>query len=700
MADNIKGITIEIGTDVKPLNKALQSIQAESRGIQNELKAVERALKLDPTNIELLRQKQDLLTKAIEESKKNLNSLKSAKDKADADMASGTKVNEEEYRKLQREIVFAENKVKSLETQTKEMGKSSKASLDTATTAADKFGDRAEKAGDKLKSIAGKASVAAAAVTAGFGAMTGKVLENADEIQRQSDITGLSAERIQELSYAGNQLGVDIDTVTGAQAKLTKSMAGATDITKGTGLAFKTLGINVRDSATGELRNSNDVMAEAFSALSQVGNETERDALAMQIFGKSAMQLNPLIKSGKDGLKELTDEAKSNGAVMSNEAVAGLDNFGDTLDGIKTSIMSAFGNALQDLLPKIQELLKSIDTDKLQSALGKIATVLFDVLNFILSNGKTIITIVAGIAAGMIAWNVSAMIMGIVSAIKAFKLANEGATIAQWALNTAMKANPIGIIITLIVGIVTALVLLWNNCEAFRNFILGALEAIKNVFLAIVGFFAGIFKAIVDNAIQNATNIIQVVTGIWEGIKTVFSVVGEFFSNVFSGAVNGIKNVFSGIVGFFKGVWDGIVGIFTKIGTAIGDAIGGAFKAVINAIIGFAVNFINGFIKAINAAIGLINKIPGVDIKLINELNLPQLAKGGILSNGQAIVAEAGPELIQMVNGKTVVTPLSHTAKNTSVSGGNSNNVNVTFNNPSLSAQQVVGLIRNELGVS
>lgn len=689
MADNIKGITIEIGTDVKPLNKALQSIQAESRGIQNELKAVERALKLDPTNVELLKQKQDLLTKAIEESKKNLNALKSAKDKADTDMANGTKVNEEEYRKLQREIVFAENKVNSLENSTKEMGKSSKISFDNATNSADKFGDRAEKAGDKLKSIAGKASLAATAVTASFGAMASKSLESAGELQKLSDVTGLTAERIQELQYVGTQIDLDFDTLYKSQTKLTRGMAQAKEGNEAQAKSFKQLGIEILGS-DGKLRDSKEVLLETVDALSKVQNETERDALSLSIFGKSAMELNPLIKLGGEELKKLSEEAKKNGAVMSNETVAGLDNLGDSMESLKMSVLSAFGESLSALIPKIQSLLNNVDTTKIKSALDKITAVIFKLLNFILNNGQTIITILAGIAAGMIAWNVSAMIMGIVSAIKAFKLANEGATIAQWALNTAMKANPIGVITTLIAGLVTGFILLWNNCEAFRAFFVGMWENIKATVSAVADFFTTLFTATIPD----------VFTGFLSFFKNIFGDVGDWFIGVFQGAWNGIKNIFSAVGGFFGGVWETIKNTFTSIGITIGDAIGGAFKSIINAVISFASNFINGFIKAINGAIGLINKIPGVDLKYINEVNLPQLANGGILSNGQAIVAEAGPELIQMLNGKTVVTPLSRTAKNTSVSDGNSNSVNVTFNNPSLSAQQVVGLIRNELGVS
>lgn len=696
MGNNVKGITLEIGGNTTGLTKALADVNKETNKIQKELNEVNRLLKLDPTNVELLAQKQQLLTKATEDTKTKLEALKIAKSKADDDMSKGTEVNQEQYRKLQREIASSESKVKSLETQTKEMGTSSKKSIDNASKSAENFGEKAEKAGNKLKSIAGKAAIVATAVTAGFGVLANKALDNADEIQRQADVTGLSAERVQELSYAGQNLGVDLDTITGAQAKLTKSMLAGE---KGTGTQaeiFKKLGVSVVDS-NGNLRDAKIVMGEAFEALGKVGNETERDAMAMGIFGKSAMDLNPLIKAGKDGLSDLTTEAQNNGAVMSNEAVAGLDNFGDTLDGIKTSIVGSFGTALQGLLPQIQSLIQNIDMTKVKEAISKLAEIIIKLFAFILNNGKSILTIIGAIALGMVAWNVSSMIMGVVGAIKEFKLANEGATIGQWALNAAMSANPIGVVIIAVIAFVAAIVLLWNNCEAFRNFFIALWENIKAVVSAVVDFFINLFTVTIPNLFNSLLTFFGTV---WQGIQNIFSGVGNWFANIFTGAWNNIKNIFSAVGGFFGGVWNTIKNVFTSIGSVIGDAIGGAFKTVINSILGFAENTINGFIRAINGAIGLINKIPGVDISRLSLFDIPQLANGGVLSNGSAIVAEAGPELIQMMNGKTTVTPLSKSSRNTAIDNGvgKKSPVNVTFNNQSLSAQQVISLIDSRLG--
>ena len=114
MAGTIKGITIALDADTSAFNKALRSIQTESKKLQSELKSVNSALELDPKNNDLIKQKQDLLTKSIEETKKAIDAMKSAKDKADTDMANGVEINQTQYRKLQREIVFTQEKLNAL----------------------------------------------------------------------------------------------------------------------------------------------------------------------------------------------------------------------------------------------------------------------------------------------------------------------------------------------------------------------------------------------------------------------------------------------------------------------------------------------------------------------------------------------------------------------------------------------------------
>jgi phage-related minor tail protein len=589
MANNIKGIVVEIGGNTGPLDKALQGVNKTSRDLQSELKQVERLLKLDPKNTELLAQKQKLLAESVDNAKDKLEMLREAEKQVQQQFKEG-KISEQQYRALQREIVSSEQQLKGLEKQGKE----------TNNVLSD------ERPISNFKKIGIAIGAALAAVGAAFTKMTQAVMDNADELQRQADVTGLSAERLQELQYAGNNLGVELETITGAQAKLTKSMANAKDETKGTGAAFAKLGVDVRDSATGELKNAQVVMSETITALGNIKNETERDALAMQIFGKSAMELNPLIKAGGDELNRLTLEAQKSGAVMSNEAVAGLDTFGDTLDNMKTSIMGAFGESLAGLLPKIQELISKVNMEKIKDGIASFAEKVVSLLGYIIENGPTITSLLAGIAAGFVAWNVATMIQGVVSAIKAFKLANEGATIAQWALNVAQEANPIGIVVMLIAGLVTAIIALWNTNEDFRNGVIAVWEAIKN-------FFVTVFTAIGDWFTKTWTGIRDFFVNTWNGIKEFFSSTLEGVKKVaiekFGFIFESIKKVFSAFSklfkgdfkGFFSDLWDaavtwvkGWIDIGKDIVTGIWEGIKGMAKWISDKVSGFFSGIVDG----------------------------------------------------------------------------------------------------------
>lgn len=198
---------------------------------------------------------------------------------------------------------------------------------------------------------------------------------------------------------------------------------------------------------------------------------------------------------------------------------------------------------------------------------------------------------------------------------------------------------------------------IWEAIKGIVEAVLGAIQlaikicvdVIKDIWGAIVGFFQGLWNKIVEifvgigdwfagvfrSAWEGIKNIWSSVTGwfqgVWNGIVGVFSSVASWFSGIFQSAWNGIKNAFSSVGSFFQGIWNNIKSMFTKIGTAIGDGISGAFKSVVNGVIGFAAKIINGFIDSINWAIGVINKIPGVNINKLSRIQLQGLAKGGYI---------------------------------------------------------------------
>jgi len=439
MASNIKGITIEIGGNTGPLQDALKDVNKTSRDLQSELKAVNYQLKFEPTSTVLLAQKQKLLAESVTITSGKLGTLKDAENQAQDQFKKG-KISEEQYRALQREVIKTESHLGNLEKQA--IKANAVLSKDQAV--------------GNLKNIGKAVGVTAVAASAALVGMGVAALNSADELQRQADVTGLSAERLQELKYAGNNLGVELETITGAQAKLTKSMAGATDETKGTGAAFKELGINVRDKVTGHLRDAKVVMGEAFTALGKVGNETERDALSMQLFGKSAMEMNPMIKAGGAELDKLSVEAKKNGAVMSNEAVAGLDKFGDTMDNIKNSVLGSLGEKLGALMPKIQAVIDKLielpawiqQNSTLLIIIGVVIgtitalVIAFNIQQALAASGLTLWGAIAGVATGI----------------------TTGLGVAF-----AFLTSPIGLIILAIGAVILIGILLYKNWDTIKN---------------------------------------------------------------------------------------------------------------------------------------------------------------------------------------------------------------------------------------
>lgn len=643
MAGNIKGITIEINGETKNLNKALKDVNSTTKSLETELKSVNAALKLDPKNVELLKQKQDLLTKAVDESKKSLKVLKDAKDKADKDMANGTEINQEQYRKLQREIAFAEGKVKNFE----KAIKNNTEAIKKSSREIDIFGDKTEKLNKAADTML---KVAAAGGTAIVG-MAMKSAQAADDINTMAKVTGLSTEEIQKYQYAAERIDVDIETLTGSMSKMTKNMMTAT---KGTGdayEAFKALGVEFVNQ-DGTLRDKQEVFAELISALGKMENETQRDALAMQIFGKSAQDLNPLILGGAEDLKKYGEEAEQAGLILSQDALDGANAFQDGIDKLKATVTAGIGKMggqfATSLVPAIEKAIKVIEK----------------VVNFIAKN--------------------KALVMALIAVLGTLAIGIKTITAAQTMLNIVMAANPIGLLITAIAALVAAFVVLWNKSEAFRNFWIGLWDNIKSVVSSVADFFSTVFSAIGNFFSGIWDSMVQKSISVFNGIRSIINGFKDFFTTVW----NGIKDVFSGI-------WNGFVNIA---------------KAPINAILGM----FNGLIKGINFIIGGINKI-SIDIPdwdfLPNNIqgkklgfNIPEisevkyLAEGGILNQATLFGMQGNKGLVGGEAGMEAIIPLSKLPEIMKDMGNTYNNY---FTNANLTTQQIAAvskMIKKEMG--
>ena len=365
MANKVLGITVDIEGKTSGLTKSLQEANSSISKTTSALKDIDKALQLDPTNVELLAQKEELLNKQIEQTSEKLDIMRQVAEDANDALARGD-ISQEQYASLQAEIVKTESALSELEG---EADGSADALEETGEEAEDAsidmeaFGEAAEAAGEMAVAafeavVAAAAAVTTAIVAAGTAigsAMVTATMDTAslaDELLTMSSTTGLSTDTLQELNYASELLDVSTDTVTGSMTKLLKTMSSAADGSSSAMEKFESLGISIYD-AEGNIRSTEDVFWEAIDTLGQFESETERDMASMELFGKSARELNPLIEAGSDTFRELADEAREVGYVMDGEtldAFGALDDNMQRMSNTAQAVEQSFGQVLLPLL--------------------------------------------------------------------------------------------------------------------------------------------------------------------------------------------------------------------------------------------------------------------------------------------------------------------------------------------------------------
>lgn len=226
MASKIQGITVEIGGDTTKLGNALQSVNDKAKSLQSELRGVNTLLKMDPTNVTLLKQKQDLLNKSIAECREKLNVLKSTQVQVQEQFEKG-EITEEMYRDFQREIVATENKLSNLKKEVKSFGSVGAQQVATVGTKMQSLGDSITNVGKKFTVVSAAASAALVGISKSAidfeTAFTGvtKTVDGTDEQLENirqglfdlSEATASSATDIAAVAEAAGQLGVKTDNV-------------------------------------------------------------------------------------------------------------------------------------------------------------------------------------------------------------------------------------------------------------------------------------------------------------------------------------------------------------------------------------------------------------------------------------------------------------------------------------------------------
>lgn len=503
----IKGITISFNGDTTKLDKALRQIKNSTKDIDAELKQVNKALKFNPTSVELWRQKQDLLKQKIKETETNLKELKNIQAQMDA---KGVDKNSEAYRRVQREIIEAESKLKTFNNELRKVGQ---VNLRAMSEQFKEMGNKLTAAGHAMQGL----STAAAAVTAAIGALTVKSGKWADDLNTMSKRYSIGTNELQKYAAASELVDVDVETIAKSHIKLEKQMMSASKGTGASAEAFEKLGVSVTD-ADGNLRDGDSVWQETIAALGSMTNETERDALAMQLMGKSATDLNPLIEDGGETYKNFADTlAKYDLDFVDQDMLDQANQFNDALDTMKAIGMVAF----QQLGTQLAAYLAP--------AMEKVVNLVGQIANWFSNLSPRTQALIAGIAAfvavlaplliglGKISFAISS-IMSLASTLIPI-IAGVGSTILP--------------IVAILAAVVAAGVLLYKNWDtikakaiAFKNAVITNFNDFKN---KVTTTFNNIKTAIItpiQTAIDKVKSLINKIKG-WFPIK-----IGKIFSGL------------------------------------------------------------------------------------------------------------------------------------------------------------------------
>lgn len=630
----IQGITVEIGGNTTGLSKALGGVNRQINNIGEDLKDVNRLLKLDPKNTELLRQKQELLAGEIAATTEKLDKLKEAEEQVQQQFEEG-KVSQQQYDALKREIEAAEISIRDLKA---EAEKTEKAVKGIDEKPVEEVADAADDAEKELKSAGKEASnfgdyLKADMIVEGAKGIISSLRDVAEEtkeyqkimasLETSSERAGYSAQQTQE-TY--RQLyGVLSDDQTAATTTANLQALGfsqekLTEITNAAIGAWATYGDSIPI----------DSLAEAINETAKTGTVTGTLADALNWAGVSEDAFNEKLATAGDATERanmILQQLASQGLVEAGEAWQKQN---------ETLVESNQAQAdLQEQMAQLGETIQPIITQIVQLVSGALG--LFNNLDD--GTQRIILAIIALVAV------IGPLISGIGSV---------GAAL------TFLAANPIVAVIVAVAAVVAAIIALVAAIAIKGDEIQALLQKIDDF---LQGVFAKDWTEVFGPVLGEALNgFFANVKNIWDSIKKVFDGIIDFIRGVFTGdwqrAWLGIKEIFGGIFG-------GLVAIA---------------KAPLNGIIAIlngAINGINTLIRGLNNfKINIPSWVPGLggkkfqlDISTIG--NIPYLAKGGTLYEGSAVVGEAGPELLTVAGNRAVVQPLTNqTSNNTTNFGG------------------------------
>lgn len=600
------------------------------------------------------------------------------------------------------------------------LGDTTNLSADEAASALAKFANITQMSADDY----GKLGAVIVDLGNNFATTEADIVAMATRLASTGEITGLSEAQIMALAAALSSAGIEAEAGGTAMAKLLKQLFStnaefdtAKSVIDATGVSLRELEIvqsidNARFKQFAyELGLTTSELSGYMKTVGQMNSYAETAGVSVDEFRKAYGEdavgalsifiggLNDTERNGKSAVEILSEMGMTE--VRLSNAVLAMASSGDLMTSAIQTANTAWGentalteeaekrygtteskltqlkNTITELCVSLGEILLPI----VQSVTEKVKSLVEWFTNLSPTTQKVILVITAIVAAiGPVLVSLGSLISAIgtiIGIVPSLVTAFTAVKTAFTALGAAFAANPIGFIITAVVALVAAFVLLWNNCEGFRNFFINLWENIKVAFAAVVQWFSEtipkigeFFKKLWSDIVAIwskvsswfNTNVIQPVANVfkslwssvtnaarsaWTGIKSAFGSVKSWFSSTFSAAWTAVKNVFSSWGSFFSGLWDKIKNTFSKIGTNISNAISSSIKSGLNGVISSIEGIINSGVNMINGAINLINQIPGVSIGKVGKLSLPRFAQG-VVADGPTVglFGEDGTEAV------------------------------------------------------
>lgn len=403
------------GEKEQKYRKNIERLSASMDVLDAEMRKVSAKYADNAESAELSAAKTDLLTQKISLQYDKIDNLKAALEEAAENYGSNAvetlrwekELNnaEAELYKLNGQLKNNTEQVEDTTTATEDAGQSMGNLGDVVNGLTSKLGIQLPESMKSSMNAMGSLDASSLALAGGFAAVAAAIVKAekamismtkesaafADNIITLSMQTGQSTQQLQEFSYATELIDVSVDTLQGSLTKLTNNMQDTMNGTGNAKASFDALGISVTN-ADGSMRSANDVFYETIDALGKVKNETERDAMSMDIFGRSAQDLNPLIIQGSKTLKAYADEAHNMGYVLDDEALSALGAVDDayqrlqkTQEGVKNQLAVEFAPYLEEFYGDVTTMVKdggkAIKDSGIVDAFGMLLETVGDILN-------------------------------------------------------------------------------------------------------------------------------------------------------------------------------------------------------------------------------------------------------------------------------------------------------------------------------